>query len=184
MRSAWARREVDCTPARRHILVPVDDCHSVIGPEDDVVLTQVVVADHLLAACKIRAGGCVVEASNETSGARELAVAEDLDCVANLIRPDEHRLEVAQQTVDERRVPVERATNRGADPNNPRERQSAGQRHLCVAHTGDATSKKKSRRRGGTFVHPADRPIRACTRLSRSTGLRPTRAPRPAGSAE
>ena len=45
-------------------------------------------------------------------------------------------------------------------------------------------SKEKSRRRGGTFVHPADRPIRACTRLSRSTGLRPTRAPRPAGSGE
>src|SRR5205085_7875241 len=42
---------------------------------------------------------------------------------------------------------------------------------------------KKPARRGGAFVHHTYRPIRACARLSRSAGLRPTRAPRPAGVA-
>ena len=45
------------------------------------------------------------------------------------------------------------------------------------------STKKKSHRVGGAFVHLTDRPIKTCVRHDRLVGLRPTRAPRPAGSA-
>src|SRR5688500_18807816 len=81
-------REVEQPRTRRRVLVPVDDPDCVIAAKDDVVLSEIGMADDLTVACKRRAGGRIMEAADQPRRADELRVGEQMNRIADAVGAD------------------------------------------------------------------------------------------------